>query len=123
MEIIPNAITMATSTIKPSVRKAEITYVNAINVDNGGVRLVKDPNTQTVRAFGYFRKATNIPVNTVLFRVPEGFRPPFDYAIPMYLKTDSATGAYFGKIAANGEISESFGATVREGFFAGEWEI
>lgn len=51
-----------------------MTYVEAENGITGGLRLFKDPNSRTIRAYGYFRRSTNIDVNTTIFTVPAGYR-------------------------------------------------
>ena len=97
-------------------------YVTASNGITGGLRLYKDYSTGTVRAYGYFRRASNITDTEVIFKVPTGFRSPYTYEIPMYLNTSSnASAAYYGTLSSSGDIKQSLGSSIREGFIAAEW--
>lgn len=100
---------------------ASMTFITALNGITGGLRLWKDPTIKTVRAYGYFRRSTDINANTAIFNVPDGYRPASNYEIPMYLATSSATLAYRGVVQTDGNIYQSAGSTIREGFIAAEW--
>ena len=111
---------MATSRIQATT--ATYTYVQAINGITGGLRLYKDFKSKTVRAYGYFRRNTDIGFTTPIFNVPEEYRPQSNWEIPMMLSTDSVYGVgYKGIIESNGNISQLLGSSVREGFIAAEW--
>ena len=111
---------MATSTIQ--LKKAGMTYVEAENGITGGLRLFKDPNSRTVRAYGYFRRSTNIDTNTTIFTVPAGYRPSGNYALPSFLYTNGTGVAYQCTLyASDGTVMQKLGASVREGLVVGEW--
>lgn len=113
---------MATSTIKATASIS--TYISAINGITGGARIFKDFNTKTVRAYGYFRRNTDIGTTTSIFEVPEDYRPQSSLEIPMMLSTNSIYGVgYKGVVESGGNIRQSLGSSVREGFFAAEWSV
>ena len=112
---------MATSTI--SANNATQTYIEASNGITGGIRLWKDPNSKTVRAYGYFRRSTDITVNTDIFVVPDGYRPATEYALPCFLYTSGNAGvAFTASVYASGSVRQRLGATIREGIIVGEWQ-
>ena len=100
------------------------TYVNAENGITGGVRLFRDNSTNTVRCYGYFRRSTDIGISTTIFTVPSGFRPPGNYAVPMFLYTSgNLCVGFYGIVNEQGVITQSLGNTIREGFIAAEWKL
>lgn len=102
---------------------AEMSYITALNSITGGLRLWKDKSTRTVRCYGYFRRATNITDGTVIFNVPSGFRPVGNTEVPMFLYSSSGVNAgYYGILHTNGDMYQSLGATIREGFVSAEWQ-
>lgn len=101
---------------------ASMTFITALNGITGGLRLWKDPTTKTVRAYGYFRRSTDINTSTVIFNVPSEYRPTQTYELPMIISTSgNTTIAYHGNVQANGNIYQDVGSIIREGFIAGEW--
>lgn len=111
---------MATSTIQ--LKKAEMTYAEAENGITSGLRLFKDPSSRTVRAYGYFRRSTNIDTNTTIFTVPEGYRPSGNYVLPAFMYSNGAGVAFSCTLySSNGIIQQKLGASVREGLVVGEW--
>ena len=100
------------------------TYVEAQNGITGGIRLFRDNSTNTVRCYGYFRRSTDINLSTTIFTVPSGFRPPGNYAVPMFLYTSgNVCAGFYGVLTSQGVITQSLGTTVREGFIAAEWKL
>lgn len=98
------------------------TYVSASGTITGGLRLIKDKSTGTVRAYGYFRKTSNITTTETIFQVPSGWRPTTTWEIPMYLYVDGGTSAsYFGSINSNGVVNQNLGSVIRGGFTAFEY--
>lgn len=99
------------------------TSISASNGLNGSLRLWKDNATGTVRGYGYFRGSTNIGINTTIFEIPSDYRPSVSWNVPMFLKTDTSSAAYYGVIATNGTLTQKLGSSIREGFVSFEYEI
>ena len=102
----------------------EMTYVEAQNGITGGLRLLKDKGTNTVRCYGYFRRSTDITSSTTIFTVPSGFRPAGNYSIPMFLSTSGNVNVgFYGVLTAQGVLTQALGNTIREGFVSAEWSL
>jgi len=125
-EVVTNGVLGMKKLLNKIVGRVGVTdtYVNAENGITGGVRLFRDNSTNTVRCYGYFRRSTDISVSTTIFTVPSGFRPPGNYAVPMFLYTSgNLCAGFYGILTPQGVITQSLGSTVREGFIAAEWKL
>lgn len=103
---------------------SDMTYVTASNGITGGLRLWKDKSSGTIRGYGYYRRPTDINMDTTIFSIPSGYRPSGDTEIPMFMYTSGGLcAAYYGKITAGGVLTQRLGGTIREGFTTFEYQI
>lgn len=102
----------------------DYTYITASSGITGGLRLFKDKSTGTIRAYGYFRKSSNITQSDVIFQLPTGWRPSGGWEIPMFFWTSGGiAAAYYGILATDGTIKQSLGSTIREGYMTFEYTL
>ena len=102
----------------------EYTYVTASSGITGGLRLFKDKASGTIRAYGYFRRSTNISQSETIFQLPTGWSPIGGWEIPMFFYTSGgAAAAYYGILGTDGTIKQSLGSTIREGFTSFEYTL
>lgn len=113
---------MATSTIPQKTATSGAITSATSGVDVGG-RWVYDPNTETVRIYMYAHSSSNITTSTVLANIPSGYRPSSNYGLYGLMKTTSDTRGYYGRIDANGNITQQLGSIVRDLCLFGEYSV
>ena len=114
---------MATGTIKTGT--AQIAYLTDVTsgVSTYG-KVVKDPTTSTVRIFVVARSSSDMTGQTVLARIPNGFRPKQNEAIYGIIAVGGTNvSTYYGIAYPNGEIKQSLSSSARACYFSGEYEI
>lgn len=113
---------MATSTIQQKTAITGALTSATSEVEVGG-RWVYDPNTRTVRVYMYARSSSNITTSTVLANIPSGYRPSGNWGLYGMIKTTEATWGYYGRIDANGNITQQLGSIVRDVCLFGEYPV
>lgn len=100
---------------------------NAISAtDHHMCKLIK--KGKTVRAYitvGYNDSSVSIPVNTVLFTIPEQYRPKLDIVCPAtgWLSTGNPRLAYFTIYSETGIITQRSSSSISQIYGAIEWTI
>lgn len=115
---------MATGTIKTGT--AEIAYLTDVTsgVSTYG-RVVKDPTTSTVRIFVIARSNSDMTMNTVLARIPEGFRPKQNEALygSFVVGASSIASTYYAVVDTSGYVKQGLSGTLRAVFLTGEYAV
>ena len=92
------------------------------NIGTGSLYIKKDKISRTIRGFGFVNHTSNISASTVLFELPEGWRPFKNESVCIiYSASNNLLGLYRGSIGTDGKMYQGAGSTIQHVFVAFEF--
>ena len=92
------------------------------NIGTGSLYIKKDKISRTIRGFGFVNHTSNISTSTVLFELPEGWRPyKNENACIIYSTSNNLLALYRGSIGTDGKMYQSAGSTIQHVFVSFEY--